>query len=252
MAEIITSRRNENIVRLRKLISDRSFRYECGEFVCEGIKLFHEAKLWNVDIRDVFVSEKFNEAIPMNVRRYFVSRDILEYASSQKNPQDIIFTCGINKKQNEIDLSAGNILLENIQDPGNLGTILRSAGAFGIKTVLLLGECADPYNPKSVRASMGAVFRGNIVKIDYETLDMFIKNGFKLYGACLSDSSKSICEINLKGANVAIGNEGSGLSDKILQMCNEHVIIPIDPGCESLNAGVAAAVIMWEMSKANK
>lgn len=252
MAEIITSRRNENIVHLRKLAADKSYRRHHREFVCEGVKLFREALMWKADIQSVFVCDGFEGEIPFGVRRFDVRRDILEYASSQKTPQDIIFTCAIKDNIDSLDVTAGNILLENIQDPGNLGTILRSADAFGIKSVILLGACADPYNSKSVRASMGAVFRCNIVEIDYDELEKMQEGGMKLYGASLSAMSRSITEVDLRGVTVAIGNEGNGLSDRILQMCDQHVIIPIAPDCESLNAGVAAAIIMWEMSKVNK
>ncbi len=251
MIEKITSRRNPNIVRLRKLASSRSFRRENRAFVCEGKKLFYEAVMWDADIESVFVCDGFDGDIPPNIQIFHLSRDILEYASSQKNPQDIIFICKIPGTSNPLDIKGKNILLENIQDPGNLGTILRSADAFGINSIILLGECSDPYNLKSVRASMGAVFRCNIIEIKYEELDRYLKSGLILYGASLSDRSRNITEIDLKGVTVAVGNEGGGLSDRIMNMCSEHIIIPITEQCESLNAGVAASVIMWEMAKAN-
>lgn len=252
MTEQITSRRNDNIVRLRKLASSRSYRRECGEFVCEGTKLLKEAILWKADIKSVFTCSEINEKIPPFVKQYAVSRDILEYASSQKTPQDVIFTCAINRSTKNIGLEDENILLENIQDPGNLGTILRSAGAFGIKSVILAGECADPYNYKSVRASMGAVFHSNIVEVSYDELRKYKSGGMKLYGACLNNSSKSIETVSMRSVTVAIGNEGNGLSEELLDMCDEHIIIPIASDCESLNAGVAAAIVMWEMSKIKK
>lgn len=251
MDGIITSRHNENVVRLRKLASSRKFRRESSEFICEGIKLFREAVTWGADIKTIFISDELDDTIPEKFKCHRVSRDIIEYVSAQKNPQNIIFTCSIKPKREFLNIKSANILLENIQDPGNLGTILRSADAFGIKSVMLLGECADPYNSKTVRASMGAVFRSNIAEISYSDLECFIADGMVLYGASLGESSRSILDVNLKNVTVAIGNEGNGLSKEILNICSEHIIIPIKPDCESLNAGTAAAIVMWEMSKSN-
>lgn len=252
MTELITSRRNDNIVRLKKLISSKRFRRENGEFVCEGKKLLREALMWNAEITSVFACGDLEWDIPQGAKRFAVSRELLEYASSQKTPQDVIFTCKIKPAEKPLSMTRGNIILENIQDPGNVGTALRSAAAFGVDTVILAGDCADPYSVKSVRASMGAVFHSNIVEMAMVELGQCRENGMKIFGASLSDRSKSVEDVGLAGVTVAIGNEGGGLSAQMLELCDEEIIIPIAEGCESLNAAAAAAIIMWEMSKANR
>ena len=141
------------------------------------------------------------------------------------------------------------IVLENVQDPGNVGTVIRTASAFGIGAVILVGDCADPYNFKTVRSAMGALFRQRILTADMSMLtDLLHNNGLKLYGAALTDSAEDIRNVDVKNAAVAIGSEGRGLSKAFLEGCNGQIIIPMLPHSESLNAAVAAAVVMWEMN----
>jgi TrmH family RNA methyltransferase len=138
------------------------------------------------------------------------------------------------------------IVLENVQDPGNVGTVLRTADAFGMDLVVLCGACADPYNPKTVRASMGAVFRQPVARTDTAGLQALL-GGLPLYGAALAEDAADIRALPKTGLAVAVGNEGGGLTPELLSLCRGTAIIPMRPQTESLNAGVAAAVIMWEM-----
>jgi len=243
----ITSRKNERIVHIKKLGADAAYRRECGEFLCDGYKLLGEAVQYGAEIRSVlFCGDALQIGLPDGAELINVPRDVLESVSPQKTPQDILFTCRMP------DQSADNaempcIILENVQDPGNVGTILRTAGAFGIKTVMLVGACADPYSPKTVRASMGAVFRQRVIRLDIAELQRFKRGGAVLYGAALSDEAVPLGTVELGNAAVAIGSEGQGLSRELMDMCDKLIVIPMESQCESLNAGVAASVIMWEM-----
>ena len=140
------------------------------------------------------------------------------------------------------------MVLEGVQDPGNVGTVLRTASAFGIDLVVLLGGCADLYHPKTVRATMGAVFRQPVWQTDLAGLEKALADwGLPLYGAALTDSARDVRSLPMAGLAVAVGSEGSGLTPALLSLCQGQVIIPMAPWSESLNAAVAAAVLMWEM-----
>ena len=128
------------------------------------------------------------------------------------------------------------IVLENVQDPGNVGTVLRTAAALGTELVVLLGDCADPYNPKTVRAAMGALFRQRLCEWE-----------LPLCGAALRAESVDVKCVSLRRAAIAVGNEGRGLTDALLEKCDTKIILPMTPGSESLNAAVAASILMWEM-----
>jgi TrmH family RNA methyltransferase len=132
------------------------------------------------------------------------------------------------------------------QDPGNVGTILRSAYAFGIDSVMLTESSADLYNPKAVRASMGAIFSQRHCYMDIDGIIRLKQAGAKLIGASNDKTLTDFTKANLKDAIIVLGNEGQGVSDKLLALCDELVTIPLASNCESLNVAVAASVIMWE------
>jgi len=244
----ITSRKNEKVLHLRKLGTSPEYRRERGEFLCDGAKLLAEAAAHGAEIRDVFVCGDVPPGIPEGARVYEVPREVLEAASPLKTPQDVLFSAALPKAE-QGPVPAGSVILENVQDPGNVGTMLRSANAFGAPAVVLTGACADPWGPKAVRASMGAVFRERIVETDLAGLGAMKRGGVRLLGAALGARSEDIRKADLSGAFIAIGNEGAGLSRELLALCDGLVIIPMDPGCESLNAASAAAVILWEMAR---
>ena len=142
------------------------------------------------------------------------------------------------------------LILENVQDPGNVGTVIRTADAFRIGAVILTGQCADLYHPKTVRATMGAIFRQKVLFMDREFLKPFLEDmGLPLYGAALSPKARDLREVPVKNAAVAVGSEGRGLSRELLSLCDGELIIPMNPDSESLNAAAAAAVILWEMAR---
>ena len=139
------------------------------------------------------------------------------------------------------------IVLEGVQDPGNVGTVIRTANAFGIGAVILTGDCADLYHPKTVRATMGAIFRQPVLEMDLAFLADFLKDhGLPLYAAALDPQAVDLREVSLRHAAVAVGSEGRGLSAALIDISEKNVIIPMQADSESLNAAVAAAVLMWE------
>jgi len=246
----IASRKNEKALHMKKLGSSAQYRRECGEFFADGRKLLEEAVKWNVEIHDVFYCEDEPQGLPATARVYKVTRAVMESVSPLKTPQDVVFSAKLPEQDAKPSL-AGALILENMQDPGNVGTMLRTANAFGIGTVLLVGSCADPWSPKTLRAGMGAAFRQKVVTL---TLEEFreVRNGtVPVYGAALRRDSADLRTAPIKGCAFAIGNEGSGLTEEFLNLCDGTVIIPMTPMCESLNAAAAAAVIMWEMAKDN-
>lgn len=247
--ERISSRKNSLIVHIRKLSSDSAYRRECGEYLCDGEKLLREALAANAEITSVFWDEGFSGKAEIPGARCFeLGEGLLEYASPLRNSPGPLFT--VRMRSLSASQTGKAIVLESVQDPGNVGTVIRTAAAFGIDRVLLCPGCADVYNPKAVRATMGAVFRQCVEYIELSEL----KNlGVPLYGAALSDDALDVREAKLSDSAcaVAIGSEGRGLSKELLDMCDGRVIIPMSPGSESLNAAVAAAIIMWEMRREN-
>ncbi len=248
MLKRLTSRKNPVIVHLRKLGTDRAYREERGEFLCDGEKLLREALTWNAEITAVVWCGEPQIQAHCDAQ-YAADRDLMDYVSPLKNAASVLFS--VRMKQWDASAVPGRTLvLETIQDPGNLGTILRTANALGIDTVILTGACADVYNPKTIRAGMGAVFRQRWLSMDADALRQYLdQNGLYLCGAALSEESADIRKIDLTNAAVAIGSEGKGLSEKMLSLCDKQLIIPMRPQCESLNAAVAAAIVMWELAK---
>jgi len=243
--EKITSRRNPLCVHIKKLGTDRGYREAHGEFLCDGLKLLSEADKFDAEITAVLTSSHLPFPLPIDTRVYQAESSVINSISPLKNAQNVLFTCKIPKSNAENLMGETAVLLDGVQDPGNVGTIIRTANAFEIKNIILTGACADIYNPKTVRATMGAIFRQNICYISIEKLRVLKKNGVKFIGAALGEDSKAFDEIDLKGTFIAIGSEGKGLSAEVLELCDEKVVIPISQDCESLNAAVAAAILMW-------
>ena len=247
--EHITSRQNPLLVHIRKLASSRSYRKTCGEFVAEGTKLLEEAAKWWPDLRTVVCREGVTlRNLPDTVRVVTVPEDVLKSISTVDTPQGAMFVCGLPEKT-KAELIPGTLLLDGIQDPGNLGTMLRTADALGVPVALLDG-CADPYSPKTVRASMGAVFRTQPVKADWaEVKAACAEAQIPVAVTALSRRAKDLRNADLRGMAVVIGSEGQGVRREILESADGELIIPMNPRCESLNAAVAAAIVMWQMKQ---
>ena len=232
---------------MKSLGEDRAYRSRKGEFLCDGVKLLREALLWNAEITAVLWSEE-PQIAGISAPQYRVPKDLLEYVSPLKSAAGVVFS--VKMKFWPLPEPGRTLVVETIQDPGNLGTILRTANALGMDTVILTGDCADVYNPKTVRATMGAVFRQRFYVMERSALRAYLdQSGMKLYGAALSEKSVDIRRLPLENAAVAIGSEGQGLSAELLAMCDGELIIPMNAQCESLNAAVAAAIVMWELTR---
>lgn len=246
--EKISSRQNKIISHVRRLGSDRAYRRECGEYVCDGEKLLSEAVKWGAKVKAALWCTKPSVSLPDTVRQYAAPQELLDYATALKNCPGVLFT--VEPMLWPHAAPGRTLVLETIQDPGNLGTILRTANALGMDTVILTGGCADLYNPKTVRAAMGALFRQRVYEFTRgQTRAYLSENGLSLYGAALSDTAADIRTLSLDHIAVAIGSEGSGLSRELLDLCDGQLIIPMNPACESLNAAVAAAIVMWELTE---
>ena len=238
--EIIRSRQNELIRRFVALGSDAAARQEAGEFLCAGDKLLGEALSSGAEVVCTLSAEPIDAP---GLR--LVTPALLQAVSPLKNSPGPVFSVRMRALPPARTLSRA-LVLENVQDPGNVGTVLRTADAFGIDLVILCGACADPYNPKTVRASMGAIFRQPAARTETDGLPALL-GGLPLYGAALSPDAADVRTLPQTGLAVAVGNEGRGLTDALLSLCAGTVVIPMRPQAESLNAGVAAAIVMWEL-----
>lgn len=249
-AETITSRQNPLMTHLRKLASSRSYRKKSGEYLCDGTKLLAEALKWGAEVKTAVFSEGVDiPPLPDGVRAVRVSEELMRSVSPMETPQGALFTVALPEVQLPETLSGKHYLvLDGVQDPGNVGTILRTADAFDCDGVFLVSACADLYNPKTARATMGAIFRREAYTVTAEELFALLrKSGVPLYGTALRDDTVPLAEANLARAAVAIGSEGRGLSQQLLDECAKTLKIPMNPRCESLNAAIAATVVLWEM-----
>ncbi|MBQ3529259.1 MAG: RNA methyltransferase [Oscillospiraceae bacterium] len=248
MRELITSRKNPFLQQVKKLLSSRKEREQTGLFVADGTKLLQEAIRWWDGLDAVILSEDVQMEIPQGVRTVVVPMDVMESISPMQSPQGALFVCRLPEKK-AFAPKAGMLLLDGIQDPGNLGTILRTADALGVPVALLEG-CADPYSHKVVRASMGAVFRMDIVQTTWQEAKEACRQAEIPIGVtALNESAKDLREAPLHTMAVVIGSEGQGVRREILDSAQRSLIIPMNPNCESLNAAIAAAIVMWQMKK---
>ena len=244
----ITSRKNPLLQQVKKLLSSRKAREEAGLFAADGVKLLAEAVRWYPGLDTVILSDGVEANVPESVRLFRVPEDVMASISPMESPQGALFLCRLPEKKAYVP-QPGCLLLDGIQDPGNLGTILRTADALDIPVTLLEG-CADPYSPKTVRASMGAVFRTQPVKADWaEVKAACAEAQIPVAVTALSRRAKDLRQADLRSMAVVIGSEGQGVRREILESADGELIIPMNPRCESLNAAVAAAIVMWQMKQ---
>ena len=246
MEQRITSRKNPLLQQVKKLLSSKKAREEAGLFAADGTKLLAEAVRYFPGLDTVILSDGVEAKVPETVRVIRVPGDVMESISPMASPQGALFLCKLPEKK-AFAPKQGMLLLDGIQDPGNLGTILRTADALDIPVVLLEG-CADPYSHKVVRASMGAVFRTDVVQSGWaEVKAACAEAGISVGVTALSDRAKDLRQAELKKMAVVIGSEGQGVRKEILDSADAELIIPMNPHCESLNAAVAATIVMWQM-----
>jgi len=248
--EIITSRSNPLLVKVRKLNSRRAARREAGMIAAEGSRLLEEALRWGAAVDTVICAPGVSlPKLPHEVRVVEVSDSLLASVADTQSPQGIVFLCRMECSTLRQPLAGSRyLLLDGVQDPGNVGTIWRTADAFGADGLMLCNGCADPWNPKTVRATMGAVFRLPVYEAELElAAERLAQADIPLYAAALGEFTVDVRNVDLGRAAVMIGSEGRGVSQQGLALCQGTVKIPMRDRCESLNAAVAAAVVLWEM-----
>jgi len=246
MEERITARKNPRLQQVRKLLSSRKERLETGLFVADGTKLLEEAAKY-ADLDTVILSDGVDAQVPEHVRLVRVPEDVMSSISPMQTPQGALFLCRIPESKPFVPQKR-MLILDGIQDPGNLGTILRTADALQVPVVLLEG-CADPYNHKTVRASMGAVFRTPPIRAEWEQVRQACFQAKIPVGVtALSETARDIRKWDLRDMAVVIGSEGQGVRPQILETADARLIIPMDSRCESLNAAVAATIVLWQMT----
>ena len=249
MIKEITSKDNQKIKNVVKLVTDKKFRKKEGLFVGEGVVNLKEAASSGADITEIYFSHE-HESIVEGIsagEKYLVPEKLIEHMSDVKTPQGVIF---VVRQDENAALSEGAILaLDNVRDSGNMGTIIRTAEGLGIRNIVLLGDCVDVYNPKTVRATMGSIFRIKPVKMEFDELRAWAdEHEMKIYATALSDKATDIREVELSNAVAVIGNEARGVCEEVLNGSDGHIIIPIK-SAQSFNASIAAAIVLWEMAR---
>ena len=247
--ERLTSRKSAVIRAFRDLARSSAAREEKGLFLCDGQKLLQEALRSGASVETVLWKENRAADLPPFPQEALLPADLFDYVSPMSNSPGPLFSVRMPYAPDLYKVRRV-LALEELQDPGNVGTVLRTADAFGVDLVVLIEGCADLYAPKTVRASMGAVFRQAAVRMDAEAFVSFCREkNLPLWGAALTDTARDLRSLPLDPAAVLIGSEGHGLSRELLRACDGEIIIPMSGEAESLNAAVAAAIVMWEMQR---
>ena len=267
---MITSASNEKVKKIAAYNAKNKLRKEDKVFIVEGIRM--QVEIPSELILETYVSESFLSKASEKDREYLdslplgyeeVSDQVFKKMSDTKAPQGILsLVRQLEYKDEDLFAPAKNrdgsstgqapmiLILEGIQDPGNLGTIFRSAEGAGVTGIYMSSDCADVYNSKVVRSTMGAIFRMPVLELSLEKVKpLLTAHSLPLYGAALTPTAKDLRTVPLRPAAVAVGSEGQGLSRALLDLCDGEIIIPMRPESESLNAAVAASVVMWEMAR---
>ncbi len=255
---IITSKNND-LVKHIKSLKEKKYRDEYNEFVIEGIKIVEEAILETAKVKQIIIDNnaKDNGLIPKelieNTKNYeciYVSKEVFETIADVKNPQGICAVVDKYTKDKKLDIDLNQklyLILDNIQDPGNMGTILRTADSIGLTQIFVQKGNVDFYNPKVIRSTMGAIFRVKVIEIDNicDIITVLKQNGINVFATDLN-TDKSIYTVVFKNSAIIIGNEANGVSKEALELATERVKIPMIGKTESLNAGVATGIILYE------
>ena len=245
MLEHITSLKNPKVTTWKSL-KDRKGRRETGCFLVEGRKMVEEALASAFPVEAVLVDDARLEefTLPAGIPAYSMPGYVLAVVCDTKTPQGIAAIV----RMAEVPLAGKRLVaMDGVQDPGNVGTIWRTADAFGCDGLILLSGCADPYSAKTVRSSMGAVFRLPVYTATAgEMKEALAAAHIPLYGAALRDDTLDARDVDYTRSAIAIGSEGRGLTEEMLTLCDRTVRIPMAERCESLNAAIAATVLLWE------
>ena len=263
----ITSRDNPKIKEAAKLAKTPKYRREKGLITCEGKKLCTEMLMENLPICTVFFTDEaynkekvlIHELAKQADEIYLVSSSVMEKISATKTPQGIFAICKPSKKMQEnstlqaIKTEGRYLCLQKIADPGNMGTMIRTAAALGLDGLIITRDCTDVYGEKVVRSAMGSVFKIPIITVDdMAQCVVYLKEcRIHVFAAALREDSVLPTEIGKAqgGIAVMIGNEANGLTDEVIALADKTVMIPMQNEVESLNAAVAATICMWEMTR---
>ena len=254
---MISSTSNPQVKRLLQLQKKSKARNEEKVFIVEGIRMFSEVprdRVEKVYISESLYNKKKEELDLQNLPYEVLSDSVFQHVSDTKTPQGIL--CVVKQTFHKVDelLKVENphfMVLDNLQDPGNLGTIVRTAEGAGVDAVFLSKESVDIYNPKTIRSTMGSIYRMPVVYVEdlLELLDVFKKTGIKSYAAHLEGKNSYDQESYENGTAILIGNEGNGLRDEVSNKADIWVQIPMKGQVESLNAAIAASVLMFEVAR---
>lgn len=240
---IYTSTDNKKIKELKKL-NIKKYRDQSNSFLVEGEHLVLEAYKKGL-LEELFLEE--NTKLDLDVKTSYLSRNVIKFISELDNPSNIIGLC---KTVEEKEIGNKVLVLDDIQDPGNFGTIIRSAVAFNINTIVVSNNTVDLYNSKVIRASQGMLFNINIIRRD---LNVFVpelkKEGYQIY-ATKVNGGKSLKTIEkMEKFAIIMGNEGAGVNDNLMNLADEYLYIDMNSNCESLNVAVATSIILYELDK---
>lgn len=248
--EKITSRSNGLLVHMKKLAASAAYRREQGVYLCDSPKLLAEALKWHAPVREIAVTADVPlPPLPETVRAVEIPEDVMSSISPMKSPQGALFTVTLPETAVPEALPGSRyMVLDGVQDPGNVGTLWRTADAFGADGMILLPGCADPWSPKTLRATMGACFRLPVWEGALgDLVPKLAQAGLPLYATALREDTVDLREMDLRRCAVAIGSEGRGVSQAVLEASAKTVKIPMAEQCESLNAAIAGAVVLWQM-----
>ena len=254
--DIISSKDNEIVKNVRKL-KEKKYRDLENAYIVEGIKMVREAIEEKAVIRQIIIcddcekSDSIPKELMYEIAKYdclYVTSKIFKYISEVQTPQGVLAVVEKNNRDEDINYNEDIIVaLDDIQDPGNLGTILRTVDSVGLTQILVSKGTADPYNPKVVRSSMGAIYRVKVIECEdlLETLKEVKRNKFKILVSSLKESN-SIYNVKYNKKVLVIGNEANGVEEKIMNIADEKIKIPMLGKTESLNAAVATGIILYE------
>lgn len=263
MAETITSKENPLVKLAAKLLASKTFRKEQGLFILEGARLCADAAGSGITAKYCFYTPQAMEKYPHQVQAamqtahesYRITEQIAQKISDTRTPQGIFLVCPMLDKRfflDKIKSTGRYLLLAGLQDPGNLGTILRTADAFAVDGVILTSDCPDFYSPKVIRSTMGAFFRQPVFLAQdaVSCIRLLKRAGQRVYASVLDNRARGLMQTDFPmGCTVVIGNEGSGIPQTIVEECTDRVYIEMEGKAESLNAAVAASIFMWEMQR---
>lgn len=255
--EEIRSKDNSLIKALVKLSASKKQRREEGRFLLEGARLCGDAVRTGIRPQLALLTQEAMERYPQAAltaqgadRVILISKEVAAKLSDTTTPQGVFCVCELPQERLELSSKGRYLVLSSLQDPGNVGTIIRTAEALGLDGILATADCPDFYSPKVLRSAMGSVLRlpFRLFSSGEEAVTALREQGVTVYAAALTDSAASITSLTLgDGAAMVIGNEGNGLEQRVIERCDQAVVIPMAGGAESLNAATAAALCIWEM-----